>query len=262
MIKHSLIAKIMILNKITILKIQISNISISFILEEIEEWLRKGQKKYKIFTPNPEIIVLAQKDKTFQEILNSADLSLPDGAGIIWAGKLLGQPFLERVSGVDFMKRLCGFCASKGFTIGLIGGKKMIALKTAECLKKSYPGLNIILAEHWDPDISTQRIIEARRNKRQIDVLFVAYGQGKQERWIADNLEKIPVKMAMGVGGAFDYISGQVPRAPKLMRNLGFEWLFRLIRQPWRIKRQLIGGQFFLLVLREWARRQTVSIVH
>lgn len=244
------------INKSYILKIGISNVSNNEVLEEVKKCLKSGQKKYKIFTPNPEIIVLAQKDESFGKIINSADLALPDGTGLIWAGRILGVPLKERVSGVDFMVKLCGFCAKEGFTIGLIGGQVGVAVRTAECLQKMYPKLKIALAESWDPEISADKISELHA---KIDILFVAYGQVKQERWIHDNLEKIPIKVAMGVGGAFDYISGRVPRAPKFMRDYGLEWLFRLIRQPWRIKRQIIGGKFFLLVLREFMRKKLMK---
>ncbi|PIY71687.1 glycosyltransferase [Candidatus Roizmanbacteria bacterium CG_4_10_14_0_8_um_filter_33_9] len=242
------------LAKISILNTYISNVTLDYGLEEVEKWLKGGVKKYKIFTPNPEIVVLGQKDGPFEKIINSADLALPDGSGLVWASKLLGTPLKERIAGVDFVQRLCGICEQEGFTIGLIGGRVGVAVKTAECLQKMCPKLKITLVESWDPEISADKISELHT---KIDLLFVAYGQGKQEKWIAENLPKIPVKVAMGVGGAFDYISGTVPRAPKFMRDYGFEWLFRLVVQPWRIKRQVIGGRFFLLILREWVKKVT-----
>jgi N-acetylglucosaminyldiphosphoundecaprenol N-acetyl-beta-D-mannosaminyltransferase len=93
--------------------------------------------------------------------------------------------------------------------------------------------------------------IQQFNNNNSIDILFVAFGAPKQEFWINENLDKIPVKVAIGVGGAFDYISNKIPRAPTLVRNIGLEWLFRLAVQPWRLKRQLSLLQFVVLVLKE-----------
>lgn len=240
-----------------ILKIGIFNISFYGALEEVRKWLKEGKRKHIIFTPNPEIITLAQKNRNFIKILNDADLALPDGSGLVWASRIFGIPLKERISGIDFMERLCEVCEDEGFSIGLIGGEDKVAVKTSECLQKLHPKLKIALAQDWDPEEASLKL---RHWKTPIDVLFVAYGQWKQEKWIAENLDKIPVKVAMGVGGAFDYLSGKVPRAPKFMRDHGLEWLFRLVRQPWRIKRQIVGGQFFLLVLREWFKKKFSDI--
>jgi len=238
---------------ITILKSNISYISINSGLEEVIKCLKCGGKKYKIFTPNPEILTLAFKNPSFMHVLNSADLALPDGSGLIFAGKILGTPFIERVYGVDFMEKLCEISAKNGFTIGLIGGRQGVADKSSECLQKKYKNLKIVLSESWDPPKASYQL---KKWKTHIDILFVAYGQEKQEQWIYDNIQSIPVTVAMGVGGALDYLSGTIPRAPKIMQDHGLEWLFRLYRQPWRIKRQIIGGQFFLLVLAEWIQRR------
>ena len=139
---------------------------------------------------------------------------------------------------MDFMEELVSLAAEKGFTTGFLGGGDGIAKQTAECLLKKYPKLKVFFA---GSDTETKI--------PPVDLLFVALGHIKQEKWIAENLEKIPVHVAMGVGGSFDYLSGNVPRAPKWMRDLGLEWLFRLILQPWRIKRQLALLQYLWLVM-------------
>jgi N-acetylglucosaminyldiphosphoundecaprenol N-acetyl-beta-D-mannosaminyltransferase len=245
------------IKSVSLLKTNISYITIDSGLEEVVKWLKNGDKKYKIFTPNPEILTLTTKNPDFLHILNSADLALPDGSGLVFASKILGKPLLGRVSGVDFMQKLCEVSSKNGFTIGLIGGRQGIAVKASECLQKLYPKLKIAFAEAWNPEISVDRILH---EKIPLDILFVAYGQGKQEFWIHQNLDKIPVKVAMGVGGAFDYFSGRIPRAPQCMRDHGLEWLYRLLRQPWRLKRQIIGGQFFLLVLKEWINSKILHV--
>jgi N-acetylglucosaminyldiphosphoundecaprenol N-acetyl-beta-D-mannosaminyltransferase len=139
------------------------------------------------------------------------------------------------------MSRLIELSVEKGYTIGFLGGRDNVAIKLTEKLKKKYPKLRVGLAES---DISVNLNGEIISGGRQIqnlelplDILFVAFGQGKQEKWIYNNLREVPVKVMIGVGGAFDYLSGEVKRAPKWVRNLGFEWIYRLIYQPWRIKR-------------------------
>jgi N-acetylglucosaminyldiphosphoundecaprenol N-acetyl-beta-D-mannosaminyltransferase len=125
--------------------------------------------------------------------------------------------------------------------VGFLGAGPNIAEKTVECLKEKYPGLKVgLVAKEWSESLKD----------KQVDILFVAFGSPKQEIWISENLEKLPVKVVIGVGGAFDFISGKVRRAPLFMRKIGLEWLFRLIIQPWRIKRQLRLIQFIFLVLK------------
>jgi len=229
-------------NVTNILGVKISTLTYSDTLELIFKWLSEKGVFKTIVTPNPEFLVRAQKDMEFKRILNSADLAIPDGSKLIWASK---GKVLERVSGTDLMISLCGVCVKSGFTVGLIGGGEEIAEKTAECLLKKFPKLKI--------GIATANCDWPRNDTVRVDVLFVALGMVKQERWIYNNREKLKdsgVRLAMGVGGAFDYISGAVPRAPKFMRDAGLEWLFRLLVQPWRLKRQLALLEFVTMVMR------------
>lgn len=224
-----------------VLGVKIDDINMEESLEIVENWLSKENKHY-IVTPNPEFIVAAQKDKLFQSILNNADLSIADGVGLKLSGKVKNI-----IPGIDLMEQLVKMAADCGFTTGFLGGREEIAKKVGECLKKKYPKLKVSFAESGgevSQDGQSQNIkIPAT------DLLFVAFGPVKQEKWIANNLEKIPVKIAMGVGGSFDYLSGQIPRAPAWVRNLGFEWLFRLIVEPIRIKRQLALIKYLLMIL-------------
>lgn len=211
------------------------------ILEYILKRLENRDKKFYIVTPNPEIITFASASKEYQDILNGAEVSIPDGMGVLVAGKLLKKDIRARITGVDLMLELCHEASKRGLSIGLLGGRDGVAERTAECLVKKYPGLRIVLTTEEFPIGFVPHI----------DILFVAFGFPKQERWIAKNLPDIKVSVAMGVGGAFDYISGKVPRAPKVVRDMGMEWVFRLVRQPWRIRRQLALPVFVGKVLRE-----------
>jgi N-acetylglucosaminyldiphosphoundecaprenol N-acetyl-beta-D-mannosaminyltransferase len=168
---------------------------------------------------------------------------------VVWAAKFLGKHLDDRFSGVDFMEKLCEKLAKRIETVGFLGGMPGVAVKTADCLKKRYPDLNVVFVDSEWHNREYSRYILGK--KKEIDVLFVAFGSPKQEKWIYDNLSYLPVKMAVGVGGAFDFISGRVPRAPLFVRKAGLEWLFRLAIQPWRIKRQLALLEFVFLVFKE-----------
>lgn len=230
------------MKKVKILDVGITSAKESEILEYITKGLEKPAEKYFIVTPNPEILMYAVKHPSFKKILNEAKIALPDGVGVILASKIMGEPIEHRVTGVDLMENVCKAMSKRIGTVGFLGGQGGVAERTAECLKKKYPGLKVnFAADEWN-----QSKIEAKK----IDFLFVAFGFPKQEEWIYNNLPQIPVTAAMGVGGAFDYFSGKIPRAPKLIRIIGLEWLFRLIVQPWRIKRQLALPKFTLHIIK------------
>src|SRR5258708_7202615 len=134
--------------------------------------------------------------------------------------------------------------------MGFLGGKDGVAERTAQCLRKKYPWINVIFAgSEWPKDTQVKK--KERGKQVSIDILFVAFGVPKQEEWIYEHLALLPVKAAIGVGGAFDYLSGAVQRAPFIVRFLGFEWLFRLIVQPWRLRRQLALLEFISLVVKQ-----------
>ncbi|MBU1500078.1 WecB/TagA/CpsF family glycosyltransferase [Patescibacteria group bacterium] len=195
-----------------ILGVRVDKVSLGEAIKLVGEWVKQDKKRY-IVTVNPEFVMLAQKDEEFKKILNNADLAICDGAGLGLADRRL-----IKVSGVDLMLSLI----KKGYKTLLIGARPGIAEKAARKLGVS--GMS-------GPDVK-------KINELKPDLLFVALGMGKQEKWIVDNLPKLNVKVAMGVGGALDQIAKPWLRAPKLVRQIGLEWLYRLIFQPRRIKRQ------------------------
>lgn len=229
------------MDKVTILDVNISNINMQQVLQSVDEFVR-GNNQHYIVTPNPEFIVLAHRDKQFRNILNFADISVADGIGIIKMAKLIGLQ-LKRITGVDLVYSLTEMASEKGYSVYFLGGKEGTALKTAQKLSSLYPKLLVAGAESGgqinDPHQTDVHIIE-HINQTRPSILFVALGHGKQEKWIYHNLDKITsVRVAIGVGGSFDYISGAVDRAPVWIQKAGFEWLYRLIRQPKRWKRIL-----------------------
>ena len=234
---------------ISILGVGINNIDLSDILEYLLKNIETKQKKIFLTTINSEILVAAHKKSEYRSILNSSDLALVDGFWVKKAVNLLGFSLKERIAGVDLVHALCKEVSKRPITVGFFGGRGNVAESAAECLKNEYPGLKVAFTiEDWPES-------EAKSKNLKCDILFVALGHPKQEIWIYNNLPNINVLMAMGVGGAFDFISGRVRRAPKIVQDLGFEWLFRLINQPWRIKRQSSLIYFVLLILQERLRK-------
>ncbi len=236
------------------LGIKISEVTKEQALQKVLEFLSGGQ--HTIFTPNPEFVVKAQKDEYFKKVLNTGDLNLCDGMGVqICTG-------IKRIPGVDFMLALCQLAAQQGRGVYLLGaGNDEVVEKTFEELQKKFPGLHIS-GYNKGPELDeclnchsrqsgnpvddcldshlhgNDNVVVEQINQSGAEVLFVAFGMGKQEKWIYENLSKIPnVKIAMGVGGSFDFISGKVKRAPLFLRQLGLEWMYRLIQQPSRIGR-------------------------
>lgn len=257
------------MDKNFLLGVGITNATKQDILQYIITSLQKKDKPYYITTPNPEFLVHAVSHPAFKTILNNARLGLPDGIGVIWAGKFLGKTFKERVTGVDFMDFLCKEIHEKPITVGFLGGRGGVAERSAECLQGRYPGLKVSFAVDELENLSRKeqkvygiqyKVYSKNKNSESpytkynipnTDILFVAFGFPKQEEFMASHVGKIPVKVMIGVGGAFDYISGAVPRAPLLIRSIGFEWLFRLLIQPWRITRQLALLEFIKLVIKD-----------
>ena len=227
---------------------QIKSLSFDETLEYLVTKAKKKGEKCFVVTINSEIIMLARRDPEYEEILKSANLALVDGIGAVWAGKMFGKSFKGRVHGSDLVEKLSQAVTKQPITVGFLGGKGNVAKLTAECLVSKYPGLKVAFAASEWPGLEVDKEVSSIQ---PIDILFVAFGSPKQEIWIYDNLPNIDVRVAIGVGGAFDFISGKVRRAPKFVRSLGLEWLFRLIIQPWRIKRQTNLLKFVILVLIE-----------
>lgn len=237
-----------------ILGVQVSSINMREALDVVKQCVVFPRLNY-IVTPNPEFIVRAQKDKIFRDILNNAVIALPDGFGLMLAAKFLKKPLDQRITGVDFIWQVAELAEREGYSIYLYGAGKGIAKKTAQRLLEKFPHLKIAGAESgYDKEgkMNDAFYVEDIR-KKSPTILLVALGAPKQEKWIATHLQDFSsVKVAIGVGGAFDYISGSIKRAPKFIRKIGLEWLYRLILQPWRIKRIFTATiHFTYLVIKE-----------
>jgi N-acetylglucosaminyldiphosphoundecaprenol N-acetyl-beta-D-mannosaminyltransferase len=231
-----------------ILGVRVHNVTWEQTLAHVEIFIASRQPHH-VVTVNPEFIMAAQRDPEFLSILNRADLALPDGIGLLWAGRWLGQPFQERVTGSDFVPRFAALAARRSYRPFFLGAAPGIAEQAAEKLAQQHPGFRVANCYAGSPDPAEEDAIVLRVRESQPDALFVAYGAPAQDYWIARNLARLEVPVAMGVGGTFDFIAGVVPRAPRWMQRLGLEWLFRLMRQPWRWRRQVALVRFVGLVL-------------
>ncbi|MDO8557600.1 MAG: WecB/TagA/CpsF family glycosyltransferase [bacterium] len=238
------------MKRVTICKVPVDAVSRAEALERCREFLYDG-KQHRVATINPEFIVEAQNNSEFRKTLQKSDLALADGIGVSFAARHLHGLGIERIPGVDFLFDLCELAAKEHATVFFLGGRGGVARRTAELLRERIPNLQV---GGWNEEVEKITNIDA-------DILFVALGSPKQELWIVQNLAKLPrVKIAMGVGGAFDIISGKIKRAPLILRTLGLEWLWRFIKEPWRLGR--ICKAVFLfssLILKEKSRGMNSS---
>ncbi|MFN2462331.1 MAG: WecB/TagA/CpsF family glycosyltransferase [Candidatus Dormibacteria bacterium] len=213
-----------------------------------------GGSTFQVATVNPQFVILARGDRAFRDILRGAALRVPDGVGVVQASWILGRPLPGRVPGVELVQSLAASSARRGHRLFLLGAAPGVAEAVATRLLRHSPGLTVAgtfagdASEAGDAE-SLGRIREARA-----DILLVAYGAPAQERWLARNLVVSGAAAGIGVGGTFDYLAGRVQRAPAVMRRLGLEWLFRVVRQPWRIGRIAQLPLFLLLVIRQRLR--------
>jgi len=210
-----------------------------------------------VTTPNPEFVMLARADPAFRATLNRSALNIPDGIGLVLAARLAGDRLRQHVQGTDLVQLLAAESAARGERWFLLGGHGDVARRAGQALARAHPGLEIAGAAPGAPraedDAATQALI---RQAGRIDVLLVAYGAPRQEQWLERNLAALGIPVGIGVGGVFNYLSGDVPRAPAWLRRRHGEWLHRLIVQPWRWRRQLALPRFALLALSEAARRR------
>ncbi len=243
-----------------ILGVRVDDVTYEETLEFCRRSIRSGKPR-QLVTVNTEFVVAAQNDASFKQVINAASLAVPDGGGLLLACRLHGFPLREQVRGTDLADRLAELCAREGHRLFLLGAAEGVAADAGRRLCEKYPGLQLAGTYGGSPDPRRDAEMVARvKQGGRVDVLLVAYGAPAQELWIARNLEQLGTPVAMGVGGVFDYFSGRVPRAPRWLRELGLEWLYRLIRQPWRWRRQLALPRFALTVL--WSTlRQSQTIV-
>lgn len=210
----------------------------------------EGERPRYVVTADTSGIVIAQQDAEYRRILNAADLVTPDSIGVVWASRRFGAPVPERVPGVDTMEALCALAAEEGRRVFLFGAAPGVADQAAENLVRKHPGLNVVGTRHGFFSADEEEDIVSTIRAARPDLLFVAFGIPKQEKWIAQHLPATGAKLAMGVGGSFDAFAGVVKRAPAPIRKIHMEWLWRTLSNPKKIRKAATLPRFALMVLR------------
>ncbi|GCE14279.1 WecB/TagA/CpsF family glycosyltransferase [Tengunoibacter tsumagoiensis] len=238
---------------VSVLGVRVDRITQQQVLDYIIERIVTQQQStllcQQIITVNPEFVMAAQRNSDFLTCINQAALVVPDGIGIVWAARYLGRPTPERVTGVDTVVALARRCAEAGYRLYLLGAAPGVAEIAASRLQELAPGLQIAGTYAGSPAASEEETILERISNARADILLVAYGAPAQDLWIKRNLSRLPVAIAIGVGGTFDFLAGRQQRAPHWMQRAGLEWLYRLYREPWRWRRMLSLPLFVIQVV-------------
>ena len=212
---------------------------------------------------NPDCLNKAYEDREYHFLLGQMDSVLPDGSGIRLASRLLGQGLKDNINGTDLFPVLCKRAAKDGLRLFLLGGKETVAARTAENMRDRFPELQIVGTADGYRDIHDSTLIE-RINQTKPDIVLVGLGAPHQEDWILQNRDFLTAKVGIGVGGLFDYYSGNIKRAPVWIREIGLEWIWRILEEPaakWR--RYILGNPLFLLrVLKEKRDRRGKNVDH
>jgi len=233
---------------VAVLGVPFHNVTMDETVALIEEQIREGGF-HQVATANVDFLKNAMQDEDLRDILCSCEMIVPDGMPIVWISNLMRTPLKERVGGVDLVDRLAGVSARRGYGIYLLGASESHSQRAARVLKQKYPELRIVgryspqpqPLEKMDHEEILSRIEEARP-----DILFVAFGNPKQERWIAMHRDRLKVPVCIGVGGTLDMIGGTVPRAPQWMQRSGLEWLYRMVQEPRRLATRYLADALCL----------------
>jgi N-acetylglucosaminyldiphosphoundecaprenol N-acetyl-beta-D-mannosaminyltransferase len=235
--------------------VRLQGSSKNYILEKIKKYVKNPDGFFHIVSLNPENIVVAQENEEFKKALNNAQIGIFDGVGVVLAARILGVSSVERVTGVDLMEELVKLADKLRLRVLLIGGRGNLAKSLADCYQKNYRKAEFFglegIKEIKNLKKTEEEEIFAIVSRFKPHLVFVAFGSPSQELWIECHKEKFSKMVVMGVGGAFDFLAGQVPRAPRWVRRIGLEWLFRLLAQPWRWRRQTRLLRFVWLVIKE-----------
>lgn len=209
-----------------------------------------------VVTFGSEMAMLAARDPSYAAVINAADLVVPDTIGVVYAARLLGTQLHGRVAGVELADKLCARCALSGISVFLLGAAPGVADEAARAWGLRFPGLRIAGTQHgYFPETADADVVAAIRASGA-QLVLVALGFPKQEFWIRTHAAALGPVVCMGVGGTFDVIAGRVARAPRLMRGLGLEWFYRLVREPQRLGRQMVLPQFAVSVISQaWHER-------
>lgn len=233
--------------RVEVLGVKIDDYSMPETVNHIQEAVEKKEYTW-VVTANPELIFAAGADARLKQLINRAQLVTPDGVGVVWAANRLGYPVPERVTGIDLLEALLPVASEKGWRIFLLGSKPGVAELAAHKVTEKYPGI-VWQTQHGYFQADEQPEIIERIREFNPDLLLVGLGAPRQEFWIASHLDLATV--SIGVGGSFDALAGLNKRAPQWIQGIRLEWLYRLLKQPQRLRRQMVLPQFVWRVLKQ-----------
>jgi N-acetylglucosaminyldiphosphoundecaprenol N-acetyl-beta-D-mannosaminyltransferase len=224
------------MNKLSLFDVRVDEITLNEVINKVKQFIKKKSPHY-LISLGSLTILLARKDKELREIIKRADLVLCDSVGVQWGLKFLYDIKIEKISGVDLIPILCDVAVQNKYRLFFLGSTKEVIKKAVENVKRRYKGINICGFSDGYFDIKKEDLIKKWIKKSKPDILLVGLGQPFQEKWIFKNLNYLKVPLCIGIGGSFDVLGGKVKRAPLFFQRIGFEWFFRLVQEPWRIKR-------------------------
>lgn len=236
-------------NVVNILGIPIDKITMNQAVDILIKSITRGERKY-VCTPNSEILAMAQEDGELKTALREADMLIADGMGVVLASHIVGKPLPERVAGFDLMENLLEKSNEMNLKIFLFGAAPGVAEQAKINIVNTYPNIRIAGVENGYGYKENEEAIIEKINYEEPDILFVALGAPRQEKWLHDNSWRLKAAVSIGVGGSFDILAGKKTRAPKTMQKLGLEWLYRLIKEPSRYKRTMEIPKFIGMVLK------------
>lgn len=237
--------------KINVLGVEFNNGTKQQFVDIFEERVINHKKTF-VVTANPEIVMHANKNPHYMKTLQQADFIIPDGIGVVFGSKILKRPIIERVAGVELMKDLLEVANRRKLRVFFLGAKEEVVGQVAQNVQKDYPDLVVAGYHHGFFKQNDKQIVEKVKSTKP-DLVFVALGFPRQENWIVNHFSEFEKGYFMGVGGSFDILAGTVKRAPKVWIKLNLEWLYRVIKQPQRMKRMAFLPLFILKVFK--ARR-------
>lgn len=244
------------MKKISIMNVRIDNKSMDEVMDEVKKRISNNEQ-YVIYTPNTEIVMMCQSDEEFLDLMNKSDINIPDGIGLIYASKIKNHPLKEKVAGYDLSVNLLKLANEESLKLFVVGGKPGVAEAAMKKVHNEYPNIKIVGAQHGyfkgthlglNGHDEEKEVLD-KINQAEPDILFVGFGAKKQEQWIEYNKDAINAKIIIGNGGTLDGLAGNVKRAPDIYIKLGLEWFYRLMKEPKRIKRQILLPMFMSKVL-------------
>ncbi len=244
--------------RLKILNIWMDALEWSQALNMVQDFIENGDRPHVVFASNPEKNFSVPSDPELYNTFKEADLLLPDGIGMVLAARILYGIKIKRIPGIEFMEKICKLSAANGYKVFVYGAREEVNSRAVDILREKYPGIDIVGRANGYINRDGMPSLIKRINETGAQILFLALGSPKQERWFVRHRDKLQaVRICQGIGGSLDAITGTVRRAPEPWRRIGLEWLYRLATEPRRIKRQWVLPLFAIQVLREALTRRT-----